>query len=48
MMVTVQKCQCSQLTRYTRAKLVRKLRDKVIIDSVFHWAQYDYRPCVVN
>lgn len=36
------------LTGHARAKLVRKLRYQVIIDSVFHGAQYNYRACVVH
>lgn len=39
---------CWELTRYTRAKLVRKLRDEVIVYSVLHWTQYDHRPRVVD
>lgn len=40
-------CRC-ELTGYTGAKLVGKLRDKVIVYSVLHWTQYDHRPCVVD
>lgn len=39
---------CCKLTGYTGAKLVGKLRDKVIIYSVLHGAQNDHRPCVVD
>lgn len=39
---------CWELTRYTRAELVRKLRDEVIIYSVLHWTQYDHGPGVVD
>lgn len=41
-------CVYCELTRYAGAKLVRKLRDEVIIYSVFHWTQYDDRSCVVD
>lgn len=36
------------LTWDTGAKLVRKLRDEVIVDPIFHWSKYDDWPCVVN
>lgn len=39
---------CWELTRYARAKLVRELRDEVIIYSVLHGTQYDHGPRVVD
>lgn len=39
---------CWKLTRYTRAELVRKLGDEVVIYSVLHGTQDDHGPRVVD
>lgn len=36
------------LTWDTRAKLVRELRDEVVVDTIFHRAEHNDRPRVVN
>lgn len=36
------------LTWDTGSKLVRELRDEVIVDAIFHWSENNDRPRVVN